>query len=161
MHQTQGRLLFVPYFGDAGMNAKKILIVDDNSVVLNTLAFKLRTNGYEALTAADAGEAASAVRAGKPALILLDISFPPDVGHGGGVAWDGFLIMDWLRRIDGVKSIPFILITADDPASHMEKALAAGVSALLHKPIHTNELLTAIQHALGAHLEQPQPAVQS
>src|SRR5882724_9124769 len=98
------------------MNRKKILIVDDSRVCSKALSIKLSAHGYDALTAQDGGEAISTVRREKPDLILLDLSFPPDVAHGGGVAWDGFLIMHWLRRIDGAAHIPIIIITGGDPA---------------------------------------------
>src|SRR5689334_12871467 len=77
---------------------KKILIVDDSLIILKTLSIKLKAAGYQVFTAVDGSEAVSTVRRERPHLILLDIGFPPDVGHGGGVAWDGFLIMTWLRR---------------------------------------------------------------
>src|SRR6266404_4631354 len=77
------------------MSRKKILIVDDSQIILKTLSFKLKGAGYEVITAADGGTAVSLVRTQRPDLILLDITFPPDVAHGGGVGWDGFLIMEW------------------------------------------------------------------
>ena len=82
------------------MNPKKILVVDDNAIILRTLSMKLKSSGYEVLTATDGAQAVSTVRREKPDLILLDISFPPDVAHGGGVPWDGFLILSWLQRLD-------------------------------------------------------------
>ncbi|MEI9865127.1 MAG: response regulator [Limisphaerales bacterium] len=67
--------------------AKRILIVDDNEVILKTVSLKLQGAGYKVVTALDGAEAVAAVRREAPDLILLDISFPPDVG---GVEWDGF-----------------------------------------------------------------------
>ena len=82
------------------MDKKKILIVDDSVIILKTLSMKLTVSGYQVLTATDGGTAVSIVRRERPDLIVLDISFPPDVGHGGGVPWDGFLIMNWMKRLD-------------------------------------------------------------
>jgi CheY-like chemotaxis protein len=93
------------------MNQKKILIVDDSRIILKTVSSTLTSHGYDAVTALDGGDAISTVRRDRPDLILLDINFPPDVAHGGGVSWDGFLIMDWLRRMDEAKSIPIIMVT--------------------------------------------------
>src|ERR1041385_2273683 len=89
---------------------KKILIVDDSVLVRKTLGMKLKSSGYDVLEAADGGTAVSTVRRERPDLILLDISFPPDVGHGGGVSWDGFLIMAWLQRMEEAKGIPVFII---------------------------------------------------
>src|SRR5438105_2044489 len=68
-------------------NGKKVLVVDDNKVILKTLSLKLSANGYAIVTAEDGAAAVRAVRSEKPDLILLDVSFPPDVAHGGGVPW--------------------------------------------------------------------------
>src|SRR5215467_1987686 len=95
----------------AGVSGKKILIVDDSVIILKTLSAKLRSSGYQVFTAADGSQAVSTVRRERPDLILLDINFPPDVGHGGGVAWDGFLIMNWLRRMDEAVNTPVVIIT--------------------------------------------------
>ena len=130
------------------MNQKKILIVDDSLIILKTVSAKLTQHGYHALTARDGGEAISTVRRERPDLILLEISFPPDVAHGGGVSWDGFLIMDWLRRTDEGKDIPVIIITSGDPMKYKDKSLAAGAVAFFHKPIDHEELLNIIHQTL-------------
>jgi CheY-like chemotaxis protein len=100
---------------------KKILIVDDSVIILKALSAKLRANGYQVFTAVDGSEAVSTVRRERPNLILLDINFPPDVAHGGGVAWDGLLIMSWLRRMDEALNTPVIIITGSDSASSLLK----------------------------------------
>ena len=131
------------------VNRKRILIVDDSVVILRTLSMKLKSCGYDVLTAADGGTAVSVVRRERPDLILLDISFPPDVAHGGGVAWDGFLIMDWLRRLDEAKHIPVIIITGGDPEKLKDRALAAGAIGFFQKPINNDDLLASIRDTIG------------
>ncbi len=131
------------------MPRKKILVIDDSRIILKTLSLKLTANGYDVVTAIDGSEAIAAVRHDKPDLILLDIGFPIDVGHGGGVPWDGFLIMDWLRRMDEAKDTPFIIITGGDPAKFKDRALKAGAISFFHKPIENNELLIAIRQIFG------------
>jgi len=129
--------------------AKKILVVDDSIVILKTLSMKLKSSGYHVLTAADGATAVSTVRRERPDLILLDITFPPDVAHGGGVPWDGFLIINWLRRMDEAKDIPIILITGTDPAQFKDRAVEAGVAGYFQKPINNDELLATIRQTLG------------
>ena len=131
------------------MKPKKILVVDDNPIIVRSLSMKLTAVGYEVCAAEDGAGAVSAVRLDKPDLILLDVNFPPDVAHGGGVSWDGFLILEWLRRLDEAKATPIIVITGGDPAKLKSRALAAGASAFFEKPIGSQELLTAIRNALG------------
>jgi CheY-like chemotaxis protein len=131
------------------MNRKKILVVDDNPVVLRAMSLKLKSAGYDVLMAMDGSEAVSSARRQRPDLIVLDISFPPDVAHGGGVPWDGFLIMEWLRRMDEAKTIPIIVITGGDPAVYKEKALASGAVNFFQKPVDNNALLATIHKILG------------
>ncbi len=131
------------------MNRKRILIVDDSAIILKTLSMKLTSSGYEVLTAPDGGTAVSLVRRERPDLILLDISFPPDVAHGGGVAWDGFLIMNWLRRMDEAKNIPIMIITGAEPEKFKERAIAAGAIGFFQKPINNEELLASIRETIG------------
>jgi len=61
-------------------NAKKILIVDDNKVVLKAMFFSLTQKGYRVWMAENGAETITILRKDKPDLILLDLDFPP--GHG-------------------------------------------------------------------------------
>jgi CheY-like chemotaxis protein len=131
------------------MNRKKILVVDDNPVIIATLSMKLKAAGYDVLTAVDGAEAVSAARKEKPNLILLDISFPPDVAHGGGVQWDGFIIIEWLRRIDEAKNVPVIVITGSETEKYRQRALELGAVAFFQKPVDNDGLLEVIKKALG------------
>src|SRR6185503_6874585 len=133
---------------DAGRR-RKILVVDDNAVMLKVFSLKLKANGYDVSTAMDGSEAISMVRKEKPDLILVDVSFPPDVGHGGGVPWDGFLIMDWVRRIDEAKHIPFIVITGGDPVKYEKRSRDAGAVAFFRKPIDHEGLISVIRRTFG------------
>jgi CheY-like chemotaxis protein len=136
---------------------RRILVVDDNAMILKVLSLKLKANGYDVSTATDGSEAISIVRKEKPDLILVDVSFPPDVGHGGGVPWDGFLIMDWVRRIDEAKHIPFVVITGGDPVKYEKRSLDAGAVAFFHKPIDHEGLISVIRRTLGESNEPPTP----
>ena len=143
------------------MSRKKILVVDDSVLILKLMSMKLTAHGYDVITVEDGGSAVSAVRTEKPDLILLDLSFPPDVAHGGGVAWDGFLIMTWLQRMEEAKHIPIIVVTASEPAKYKDRALAAGASSFFHKPIDNDELLTVIRNTLGEKPAATQPSAAS
>ena len=128
------------------MNKKKILLVDDDAVVIKALSIKLQANGFDVLTAMDGAEAVNAVRTQKPDLILLDITFPAAMGS---VAWDGFLIMEWLKRLEEAVNIPTIVITGGDREKYESRAIAAGAKAFFHKPISHSELLGLIRQTLN------------
>ena len=130
----------------------KILVVDDNEVIVKTLSLKLKGAGYQVATAQDGAEAMSVVRMEKPDLILLDITFPPDVA---GVPWDGFRIMEWLHRVDESRKIPIIIITGGEDVKNKERAIASGAVAFFHKPINHDDLLKVVRSTLGAHAVKP------
>jgi len=131
------------------MSDKKILIVDDNSLTRDTLARFFSASGYAALKAVDGSQAVSIARHERPDLILLDLIFPPDVGSGGGVAWDGFLIMDWLHRLEEAKDIPVFVMTMGKGDHYRNTAFAKGAAAFFPKPINQEELLAAVRSILG------------
>jgi len=125
---------------------KKILVVDDNEVVIKTICLKLQGAGFRVVTAMDGTEAVAAARKENPDLILLDLSFPPDVG---GVPWDGFRIMEWFGRLDSAKKIPIVVITGNEDPKAKERATSAGAVAFFHKPLEHDYLLKIIRATLG------------
>jgi CheY-like chemotaxis protein len=132
----------------ANLSTKKILVVDDNEVILKSVLQKLTAGGYQVTTAIGGPEALSVVRKDKPDLILLDLAFPPDATNVGGPLQDGFFIIQWLRRAPETEKIPIIMISATDPEKFKDRALSAGVVASFRKPIDTEKLLAAIHGVL-------------
>ena len=133
---------------------KKVLLVDDDPVILKTTSLKLKSQGYEVVTAMDGAEAISAVRKRKPDLILLDITFPPDVAHGGAVGWDGFLIMSWLHRLEEARTVPVIIVTGGEATKYKDRAMAGGAIAFFNKPIDHVGLLSVIERVVSRELVQ-------
>ena len=124
---------------------KKILVVDDNEIILKTVSLKLQGAGYQVFTALDGAEGVAAARKESPDLILLDIGFPADVA---GVPWDGFRVMEWFHRLDAVKKIPIIIITGSEDPKYKERAVSSGAAAFFHKPIDHGDLLKVIRSVL-------------
>jgi two-component system KDP operon response regulator KdpE len=131
------------------MNRKKILIVDDSAVILRTLSMKLTAAGYEVVTADDGAGAVKAIRVQKPDAIVMDINFPPDVAHGGGVPWDGFLVLGWVSRLEEVRSVPILIISGSKLENCREKAIEAGAAHFFHKPVNNEEFLAVIHSLIG------------
>jgi CheY-like chemotaxis protein len=131
------------------MNGKRVLVVDDNLVDARALCSKLRSEGYEVVLAQDGAAAVSTARKQKLDLIILDVVYPPDVGHGGGVAWDGFLIMNWIRRLDEARHVPMIFVTRADPKKYRDRAMQAGAAYFFSKPVKADEVIAAVNAALG------------
>jgi DNA-binding response OmpR family regulator len=135
------------------MNRPKILVVDDDLVIVKAMSMKLTPAGYQVISAMDGSEAISAARKEKPDLILLDLNFPNDVG----ISWDGFQIIAWLQRIDDSKKTPVIVISGGDPAKFKTRALQAGAIAYFQKPVKNDELLALIKQTLQASSNPAQP----
>ena len=114
---------------------KKILVVDDDQIILKTLTIALSCKGYQVLTAIDGPGAVSMVSRERPDLILLDINFPPDAANIGGALQDGFFIIEWLRRMGEAGDIPIIIISGDKSAKNKKNALATGAVGFFPKPI--------------------------
>jgi two-component system chemotaxis response regulator CheY len=140
------------------MSQKKVLIVDDDPVVRKTLSMRLNLEGFAVTLAEDGAAAMSALRADPPDLVLLDVAFPPDVAHGGGVWRDGLTLLAWLRRMDEAKSIPVIMISGNDSPEQIKRARAAGAAGYFPKPINHDMLAVVIRQLLGLPATQPQAA---
>jgi CheY-like chemotaxis protein len=140
-------------------SGKKILVVDDDQIILKTLSIVLNSNGYQVFTAADGPGAATIVTRERPDLILLDILFPPDAANVGGALQDGFFIIEWLRRMGEAKDIPIIIISGDKSVKDKKHALEIeGVVGFFPKPIDRVALLAAIRATLGEDAGDKTPA---
>lgn len=124
---------------------KKILIVDDDGVVISSLTIKLKANGYDVAKAQDGSTAVNVVRTQKPDAILLDINFPPEFLS---VTWDGFQIMEWLRRMEDTAKIPIFIITSGDPEKYVARARDMGAVAFFRKPVVHEQLVAALRRVL-------------
>ncbi len=134
---------------------QKILVIDDNEIILKTTSMKLQSAGYQVFTALDGSEGVALVRKEKPDLVLLDITFPPDVG---GVSWDGFRIMDWLHRVDETKKIPIIIISGVVEEKNKQRATDSGAMAFFPKPVNFDEMLKVIRTTLAGESATPPAA---
>lgn len=135
---------------------KKILVADDNKVILRAIKLVLEGSGYHVVTATDGAAVVNFLNREIPDLILLDILFPPDAMEVG-MHWDGFAIMRWFRNMSEAKDVPVIIISGAEPAKYEPLCLAAGASAFLHKPLDMDELVATIRAVLANN--NPAPVV--
>jgi CheY-like chemotaxis protein len=136
---------------------KKILVVDDDQIILKTLTIALSCKGYQVLTAVDGPGAVSIVSRDRPDLILLDLNFPPDAANVGGALQDGFFIIEWLRRMGEAGDIPIIIISGDKSAKYRKRAQAAKVIGFFPKPIDHIALVDTIRTVLGENVGDKPP----
>jgi CheY-like chemotaxis protein len=115
---------------------KRVLIVDDDISVRESLGKVLRGLDYEVVLAADGWDAMESFEKGQIDLLLLDLGLP--IMNG----WDAF------ERITTENPLmPIIIITGQ--ANQRDVALAAGVGALMEKPLDVPRLLETIQELLA------------
>lgn len=117
--------------------AKRILLVEDSNDTRMMERVMLQQYGYEVDEAHDGLEAVEKATANRPDLILMDIAMP----H-----MDGFQATEFLKSFSITADIPVIVITAY--RNFNEKALAAGCSEILYKPLDFKELKQAIERYL-------------
>ena len=118
----------------------RILVVDDNPVVLKAFELKLKASGYEVATTPNAANVASAAEDSRAELIILDINFPPS----GAMEWSGFTVLQWLRRFPELAKVPVILITGSEGSAFRDQCLAVGAIAFFQKPIDYKGLLAVL-----------------
>jgi two-component system, OmpR family, response regulator len=128
------------------MNAKKILVVEDDSIVQKLIADALRSAGYEVATARDGASAMKMARELEPDLVTLDILLAKDSPDD---SWDGFSLGAWIRRINEGKPTPVIIVVSGlEPAEIIESAAAIGAYTFVPKPFTKKKLLDVVADAL-------------
>ncbi|MGA3196187.1 MAG: response regulator [Terriglobales bacterium] len=134
------------------MNSQKILIVDDNADIRLGMHLRLKANHYQTFFAADAPSAVAEARKNQPDLIVLDLGLP---------AGDGFTVMENLRQIPLLATIPVIVVSARDGLANQKRVYEAGAKAFLQKPLNDAELLAVIRQALAETSGTEMPALDS
>ena len=126
---------------------RTILLVDDETLVLDIACKKLQNNGYTVLTATNGVEALKVLEKHKPELIVLDIQMPIMNGYS--------FLMEIEKR--GLMDIPLIILTAFDAMEPIFKR--HGIKAYLMKPLKLDELAKKVDEALNFPPEKLPPTI--
>ena len=120
--------------------SKKILVIDDETELLKALTIRLKTSGYEVITAQDGQEGLEKAKSSNPDLIVLDILMPK---------MDGYEVCRLLKFDEKYKSIPVIMLTAK--AQDIDKTMGkkVGVDDYITKPFETQDLVDKIKKYIG------------
>ena len=123
------------------MAKRKILVVDDEPQIVESLKFRLEANNYEVITAFDGEEGLEKAKATKPDLIILDIIMP---------GMDGTVMATALKDDSNTEHIPVIFLTCLVKKAEEKKAEdRIGHDFIIAKPFEAEELLSMIQKALS------------
>ena len=115
----------------------KILVIDDDRSIRETLELYLTEEGYEVVTAATGTEGLNRFVETSPDVVILDIRLP-DV--------DGFTVLEDLREDE--ENVKVIMITAHHDMDSTINAMKGGAFDYIHKPVNVDELDMAIKKAL-------------
>ena len=118
---------------------KKILVVDDEPDVVELLESRLRSGGYEVVTASNGEECLEKAVKHNPDLILLDILMPK---------LNGFETCKRLKENDKTKDTPVIMLTSLAQEKDLSKGLERGVCCFITKPFNPEDLLFEVQSAV-------------
>lgn len=124
----------------AGQSVKKLLIVDDETELVQWLERDLGKQGYQVFTAADGHRALEIAREEVPHLILLDLMLPK---------LDGYRVLKLLKSDERYQGIPILVITARADEQDLTLALECGADGCLVKPLSFEALLERVRALVG------------
>ena len=115
---------------------QRILIADDDQMIVRLLEHKLKQSGYEVLSVHDGAIALETAITEKPDLIVLDGMMP---------GLDGMEVLRRLKESEDTKSIPVIMLTARAQETDIVDGLSLGADDYLVKPFIPDELMARIK----------------
>jgi len=129
------------------MEKTKILVVDDDKNIAETISFSLEHEGYEVLSASNGWEALGAVRVIEPDLVILDVMLPKE---------NGYLVSTYIKDdvASGIykKDIAVVLLTARDLRHDPDREKTVmGISraeCMMYKPFEMEALLKKVKELL-------------
>jgi DNA-binding response OmpR family regulator len=118
---------------------KRILLVDDDAEIIDSIRFALESKGHRIFIARDGNQGLAMAESEDPDLVILDMMMPKR---------SGFLVLEKLRRTRPVP-VRVIMITANEGARHKAYAEMLGVDDYIRKPFAMDKLVEAVQRLLA------------
>jgi DNA-binding response OmpR family regulator len=117
---------------------KRVLIVDDDGEIVESVRFALELRGYQVLVARDGNQGLAMAEREDPDLVILDMMMPKR---------SGFLVLEKLRRTRPVP-LRVIMITANEGSRHKAYAEMLGVDDYIRKPFAMDRLMESVTRLL-------------
>ncbi|HOZ49738.1 MAG TPA: response regulator [Candidatus Hydrogenedentes bacterium] len=115
--------------------SKSVLVIEDNEQNLYLVTFLLENSGYTVVAARDGREGIDVAGRIMPDLILLDIQLP---------GMDGYAVARALRNNATLAHVPIVAVTSYAMVGDRERALAAGCTGYIEKPINPDTFMTDV-----------------
>jgi DNA-binding response OmpR family regulator len=119
----------------------KILIVDDDKLIVSALSIRLRAEGHDIVAAYDGMTAVQQAKGTNPDLIIMDINLPFS---------NGLRSVRQIREATGTSETPVIFLTASKVSALRQQAESLGAAGFLEKPYDATELLALVKSSLTA-----------
>ncbi|MBI1843837.1 MAG: response regulator [Actinobacteria bacterium] len=119
----------------------RVLLVDDNPVILDLLVLNFELEGFTVLQARDGAQALGLAREERPDVVVSDVMMPE---------MDGLKLTAALRADPVTSAIPVMLVSAEAQASDIRAGLAAGAGDYVTKPFDPFELIDRVNRLLVA-----------
>jgi DNA-binding response OmpR family regulator len=125
---------------DAEPRKPRILIVDDDPVIVRLLQINFRLEGYDVDTASRGEEALERVRVERPDVVILDVMMP---------GLDGWEVCRQLKENPAVRHVPVIFLSARAQDEDRQRGYALGVDEYVTKPFDPAHLVEIVRAAVA------------
>ena len=126
--------------------SRLVLLIEDNEQNRYLVTFLLEHSGYTVRAFADGARGIEAARSSSPALVLLDIQLP---------LMDGYAVARALRENEAMQGVPIVAVTSYAMPGDREKALEAGCTGYIEKPINPETFVAELERVLSAAHQGP------
>lgn len=130
----------------------RILVVEDDDLVLELIVTRLEIAGYRTFYARDGQEGLSRLNEVKPAGMVLDINMPK---------LDGFGVLERMKAMGLVQQVPTMVLTARNQTDDVRRAVSLGARDFLAKPFKDEQLLARVGRLMRKTPPRPAPAAAS
>jgi CheY-like chemotaxis protein len=128
----------------------RLLIIEDNPASLQLTRQLLEGRGYAVITAEDPTRGIALIRQRQPDLVICDLQLP---------AMNGFELLQRLQQDASCRHIPVLAVTAFCEPGDDSRALAAGFSGYVRKPIQPDDFLSRVEALIAPALRAPPSSI--
>lgn len=122
------------------MIKRKVLVIDDERLLMKSTCMALKMFGFEASGALDGEQGIAAAAAVRPDIILLDIMMP---------GMDGWQVLEKLKQLEATRHIPVVIFTAKEYSSGVSLAETRGAVDYIAKPFDIDDMVRVLEKHVG------------
>lgn len=116
--------------------AQRVLIVEDEANIAESLSFLLERDGFDVVTLSDGASAMDKLNALRPSAVVLDVMLPNR---------SGFDLLSDIRNSSDLAALPVLMLTAKGQARDRERAMEMGANAFVTKPFSNTDIVEQVR----------------